>query len=287
MNDAEALKQSVEREVADYTEYLRRLKLGLDIAPAVSGRLKEAEAKLVILNVAPPDFIAEIAPRLLAIQREDDTDRGTWLPALPDGAEYIRATNSSGTSSDFYQAAITPFSFNEATPQWLSNVSETYIQLADDKARSSSIPKLADALDTDLSTLFNLSLDSITKARHRLVGVDEAHNRMRGFIQALWASLTARAKRASRDATKPSSLERKKDAHRDLVAHALGRTRVATLKRRLDDADQLYRDLSPASKNMLSDDMLALDTSYTRWILLVEEILTLVARHHEGVDGAA
>jgi hypothetical protein len=283
MTDLASLRASIEAEISDYTEYLRRLRPLVDLVPVVSDRLEDAEAKLVIIDNAPEDFVQEIAPRLIAIQEEDDSARSTWLPVLPETTYVSSAQLSTGTSSDFYEATISSFSVEEVKAEWLQPIADAYFAVANERARSSESNDLAATVHPDLASEYVLTLSSVDKARQRIIGVDQALIRMRDFIEGLWGGLGLHARRSPIVTDWPSSLKLRNEAHRAQVSSALGGPKRATLNRWLDDLSVLHSTLSTPSKDMLSGDTTALDILFTRWALLVHEILVLV-RHATGAE---
>jgi hypothetical protein len=58
----------------------------------------------------------------------------------------------------------------------------------------------------------------------------------------------------------------------------LGGSRAGRLSAQLDDMSRLHKDLSAVAKNMLERDINLLKQLRTRWILLIDGIVTIVNR---------
>lgn len=288
MSDSDELKKSLENEIHQYDDFLSKTKEYADIAPFVFQRKQEAEAKITFLDHAPEDFLSEFAPSMLLIQKNDEKQIATFLPALPgltvEAKSYIAST--SGTSTAYMSAAygaVEYYSEQGQDTNWFSPVAVAFTDLAAMKSRNRYLPERLNRINAELGRMYVIANDSVSKARSEIITVDQAVMHMRDVLQQLWGGLADLAnKLRSEEFRSIQHKQLKKENHRNVVARCLATNEDEHQKfvLNLDGMAKLHIELSDTSigKNPLSIDISRMNGLYDRWVILIDDLSNLVIK---------
>jgi len=227
MSDSDELKKSLENEINQYDDFLSKTKEYADLAPFILQRKQEAEAKITFLEHAPEDFLSEFAPSMLRIQKNDEKQTATFLPALPsltvDAKSYIAST--SGTSTAYMSAAYGAVEYYSKQGQdtgWFSPVAVAFTDLATMKSRNRYLPERLNRINAELGQMCVIANDSVSKARSEIITVDQAVMHMRDVLQQLWGGLADLANKLRPEEFRGLQHKQlKKESHRNIVARCL------------------------------------------------------------------
>lgn len=278
MSDADELRNSVNKEVEDCDEFLERAKGIVDLVPLVQERKREAEAKKVALTKMPEDAIVEYAPKLLAIQLNDQQKLKTSLPALPQvNKELFLRISASGTTSAFYEAVVTTAHYTKPVPVWIQPVNEVFDSLAQEKAKKADLPIALEKLQPRLDVAFTVAVESVEKSKSKVLGIDQAAIQLRDVIQQIWGALAERSRQIRSESIGGQRLELKKQAHRIIVADCLATpSENKALVLLLHNLFKLSDELSAICKDPLISDLPTLERLYTEWLLQIDDLRKLV-----------
>jgi hypothetical protein len=261
-------------------EIMKKLDL---LVPKLEERKKERDAKRNLINAAPSDFIVEFAPNLLQIEKADEEKLRENIPGLVDSAKFasVAINSTSGTTSTYISGAYSYAGAVNASETWLVNVIEPFDYLADYKLQRMKIPTEVNKLFQGLGDKFLAALRSVDRAKVELANHSDGIMAMRNFIPNFWGELLAHAKQ-----TKPLLWRRfqKGSLHqsdsRDLVAKSLGNNPndERKLVQLLQNMSELSKEMSSLqlAKNLGLNNPLLLNTLFTRWFLLVDDVVKIL-----------
>jgi hypothetical protein len=286
MPETDELRKSLENELNQYDDCLNKAREYADLIPGIIQRKKEVEAKIIFLNNAPDDFIQEFSPMILPIQKNDERQATAFTPHLPGLTAEAKNffVSGSGTSTVYMSAAceaVTFYAQHGQSTDWFSPVATAFSDLADMKSRNQYLPERLDKIQPDLGKMFIIAQNSVGKAQGRTIGVDQAVIQMRDVLQHLWGGLSDHAFKAHPERFRSIQHKQlKKESHRDITAQSLASDEgeYQKLFLNLNYLATLHNELSDTStgKNPLSDDLSKMDRLYNRWIILLDDISSLV-----------
>lgn len=279
MSTVDDLRDSINKEIRDYEEFLSHLKDLVQLVPQVQEWNEEAQTKLVALDNLPDDVLVENAPLLFEVQVDEQRQRQEILPHLPEVRLEVSvyAGTSGSTTSVLYESATRAIPTGGSVPPWMSPIHEAYQRLVENKVQKATLPEYMGAVRQDLRAMFTLANSSFDQAKSSIIGTDQATIRMRDVIEQLWGALVEHAKRKCGDIPQKQGLELRRELHRHQIADCLGvPTSQKVLTLHLDDLYKLHQDLTPGAKKPLEHDVAKLEELHTRWILQIGAIIRTV-----------
>lgn len=278
------LNESLDNQDKQEDELLETIKKLNTLAPRLEERKLERNAKRNLINSAPPDFIVEDAPRLLQFEKDDEEKLRNSIPGLVVSAKavLIAVNSTGGTVSPYISGTYNYVSaVNEPNP-WLVTAMQPFDDLAKYKSQRAEIPMKLDKLYQGLGDMFSAALQSADKAKLKLEHQSDSIMAMRNFLQkSLWGNFLGCARQ-----TKPSlwrGFQKSKLSQpdtRDLVAKSLSNnpSDERKLVQSLQDMADLCNEMSDSQvgKNLGLDNLALLNTLFTRWLLLIDDIVRIL-----------
>jgi hypothetical protein len=281
MTEQEELINSLKREIKDYDDLLKGIKDSNESVPSIQERKREAEAKLLLLEKAPSDFIAETGPRYFPSQLEDEGKltrmTGDFSGAVKPLFHFMNSTAGTSSASEMAFHYLNSDNTWKKPPDWIE-VAAAFSKIAEYKAKKSDLPIKLDKINRDLGEKFLFTLTTIEKAKSKITGVDQATLHMRDVLQQSWAGLLELARKKS--SQKLLSLEFKKPSDRSVIAEILGEdeNKKNKLVLLLENMYILHGDLSKTdlTKNPLSNDVARMNELFDRWIIQIDDLVNIL-----------
>ena len=190
--------------------------------------------------------------------------------------------STGGTASPYISGAYSYVHAANVSALWLDTAMQSFNNLAEHKLQRAEIPKSLDKLSQGLSGKFSLVLQSVDKAKIKFELQSGSVMAMRDFLSInFWGNLLEFARR-----TKPlmwqgfQKSKLKQSDTRDLVAKSLSNnlSDERKLVQLFQDMADLCNEMSntQVGKNVGLDDLPLLNTLFTRWFLLIDEIVRIL-----------
>lgn len=293
MSQKDEFKKSLENEIEQCDDFLKKAKDIADIVPLVVEHKKEAEAKLVFVDNVPEPIMAERGGILFVFQKHDEEQLNSYLPELPgitpEGRRYL--ASGSSDSSEYFdivqtyrRADLQPYNasgefFTKTDIESLDKVIVVFSELADEKAKKKTLPPLLNKINNDLGEKYKVAQDSYDKATNGIVGVDQSAIQLRDVIEQLWGGLVKAVR--EKDPRKYKGVELNLDVKgKGIAVECLAPDQVNKQKLTLllDSMSTIKAQISDSEfgKNPLNTDVEKLTEIYTKWKLVVTDIVDFV-----------
>ena len=291
MSTLDELNESLDNQDKQEDELLETIKKLDILAPRLEEKKLERNAKRNLINTAPSDFLVEFAPKLLQFEKDDEEKLRKSIPSLVTSAKKVLTAvdSTGGTASPYISGAYSYVNAVNVSSPWLDSAMKPFNDLAKFKLQRAEIPISLDKLYQGLGDMFSSALQSVDKAKIELKHQSNSIMAMRNFLQkSFWGNLLGFARK-----TKPSiwrgfqkSKLRQPDT-RNLVAKSLSNhlSDEKKLVQLLQDMADLCNEMSNSQvgKNLGFDNLPYLNALFTRWFLLIDEIVRTFASDQNEV----
>ncbi len=270
MSESDELKKSIEEEIEQCEDFLKKASDISEIITSVQERKEEAEAKAEAINSLPDDVLDEVAPQMLHFQTKDRERLLNTLPILPDiDVVYTRAILSIGSTSSDIELIASFVRTQPVLPDWAITFMKPFNELADKQDRVSRIRDFYSHVQSFLGGLIDLALETTSRARGGGTNVDHACMRLRDVLEKVWGEISDMARSKLPVGERKRRLSHGTVSHRRIVAESLSPTieLIDDLKELLENLSKLHSDLSKGSKDPFNNDLEYLEDVYFRWIL--------------------
>jgi hypothetical protein len=282
MTEKEELINSLDREIEDCDNLLKVTKGFTEAVSVIQERKREAEAKKLLLEKAPSDYIVEIAPRYFPSQLDDESHLSLMVKGLQRSVaplfNFINSTSGTSSASITVMRDLNLDSTWEKPSDWV-DVEKAFTSLADYKSKKSDLPKKLDKINLDLGKKFAVTLASIEKAKSEIAGVDVATNHMRDVLTQIWGGLITLARETN--SKRHPNLEFKSPKDRGLVSGILGEddSKKKKMVLLLDNMYDLHSHLSATelTKNPLSDNRKHMNELFEIWMLQIDDLVNILS----------
>ncbi len=270
MSQSDILKKSIEEEIEQCDDFLKKASDISDIIPSVQERKEEAEAKAEAINSLPDEVLDEVAPQMLYFQTRDRERLSNALPILPNiDVVYTRAILSTGFTSSYIELIASVIRTEPILQDWAITFMKPFNDLTDKQDRVSRIRDSYSYVQSFLGDLIDIALVTTSSARVGGTNVDHACMRLRDVLEKVWGEICDMARSKLPAVARERRLRHGTVSHRRLVAESLSPTieLIDDLEELLKNLSKLHSDLSKASKDPFNNDLDYLEDVYSRWIL--------------------
>lgn len=277
------IEKSLKNEIKTYDDFLDGTKEYVNLVPFVQERKKEAIARLTFVQYAPDDVLSEYYDQLYGIQISNEEESKRLIPPfpLPSGtAKYIfGGTATTGSYSEIF-FNVSNFNTNEVDEKWITPIKEVFSNLSEEKSRKDNLPKYLEKIQIKLGEMFQIAINSVEKSRTGVLGVDQAAKQLRDVIKQLWGGIAELARNKGPNQYKKIRLELSRIKSRDIVVECLAKDTITGQKMTLllQGMATIHAELSAGefSKNPLTNDLERLNSLYSMWIILIDDIVGFI-----------
>lgn len=284
LSTLDELNESLDNQEKQEDELLETIKDLNILAARLEERKLERDAKRNLINVVPSDYIVESAPRLLQFEKDDEEKLRNSIPGFVASAKTaVSALESTGGTVSPYISGTYNYvsAANEPYP-WLVTAMQPFDDLAKYKSQRTQIPMKLNRLYQGLGDMFSAALQSADKAKFDLEHQSDSIMAMRNFLQkSFWGNLLGFARHIQPSLWQGFQKSKLSQPDtRDLVAKSLSnnpsdeRKLVQSLKDMADLCDEMSD--SKVGKNLGFDNLPLLNTLFTRWLLLIDDIVRIL-----------
>jgi hypothetical protein len=283
MADQGELEESLNNEINHYEKLLELFKNLVNLVPHIQERKQEAEVKLELAKNVPDDVIEEISPGLINIEKSEEKLLDDKISHFGTAANLIMDyfPISTGSASAYQEIVFDIPNYDMDIYSNIDPIKKGFVILAEDKSRKTETPKLLSNIYPDLGDMYVEARNSVDKAKGRIINVNQAVMDLRDVLQQIWGALGQKAVESNPE--KWHGIQNKgfkKHNHRAIVAdcltdNSLDRDKLLIL---LGNMYKLFTDLSATDlgKNPLSNDIDRLDILHNRWIIQIDDLVSIV-----------
>lgn len=255
------------------------------IVPDAQRRLRDLEAQEKLMDVLPDDVGEEFAGQILPFQLDAERQAVHFLPQptiiTVETRRYLGSSTGTSTVLSSYFSSFETYEPSGETPSWLGQAKGIIVTMAEDEARKEHIVNRLASLKPDLGDSFKVAEDTFEKARGGPSLVSQGVMAMRSVIDGLWGELAELARKKEPGKTKKySGLQRRREAHRELVAECLTDNNMEKNKLiyQLDKLNELHAEMSQTEigKDNLASDIPKMESLHSRWIIILSDLVGVI-----------